>query len=530
MTLKLSLAFLAGWLVVELTGSTCHALPMSPLDDSRRVQGGVQTPPPVHNVTVNCPPDAARLASHCLTDLERLSHMGYPWHPYDIKRNEQKYARMSRGNDIVDPLDALGNLCHVLRRSDKCLQENAIPDACLILLPDYTFYKQINFRFLCGRRDTSLIRSLTCLHEHRLLTTLYYRMGQRYSSGMDILDQLMAAKKNVIFYTLNVEPLFAIINVPLLYCLPEAAVSEYVWPIIEDQCGNETATLVSDFIRHIQTVQAGVLLDAGLNPDLCHYQVPVSSDGHVRVSGSGKYVLSDFSRMPNSTQESRKEALKKFVTSSFPGTAADTVKGRGLADELQTIETEDICHQRNVYITYAVCLLASDEIQDRGKFNLLQFAHQQLGFYYHGSHCGSLDQFKACWNLLKETCNPQTRGLVHHALLFIEGCEIQNEMDDISCPWQDFLLGRYLKVSGITPWPMATQRSENPLYLQSAYLAHPGDAIQSLQPMFNILLDGVDEIGRRCDAKVAERLRGLYKRLSYAVFDTFKLIQWLDER
>ena len=50
----------------------------------------------------------------------------------------------------------------------------------------------------------------------------------------------------------------------------------------------------------------------------------------------------------------------------------------------------------------------------------------------------------------------------------IEGCRLQEKMDDSSCHWQDFMLPAYIKAARVTRWLIAPQALENLMFLDDA--------------------------------------------------------------
>ncbi len=50
----------------------------------------------------------------------------------------------------------------------------------------------------------------------------------------------------------------------------------------------------------------------------------------------------------------------------------------------------------------------------------------------------------------------------------MEGCRLQEKMDDISCHWQDIMLPAYIKAAQATRWPISNQAIKNPMFLDDA--------------------------------------------------------------
>ncbi len=113
--------------------------------------------------------------------------------------------------------------------------------------------------------------------------------------------------------------------------------------------------------------------------------------------------------------------------------------------------------------------MSSNDNSNKRKFNIVQLAQQQLQLIYTGAHCNRLEQFTACWNMLRKTCEPKVRGLEQHAPLLVEGCKIQSELDTVGCHWQDMLLPHYPQASRVTVWPIVLQCMRNPWSLEDAH-------------------------------------------------------------
>ncbi len=94
--------------------------------------------------------------------------------------------------------------------------------------------------------------------------------------------------------------------------------------------------------------------------------------------------------------------ISRLLEITSPGTALDTVYGKAMLTYLHRLSGEELCTTMNAYDAYAACFLSSDDMSENSRFNILQFAHQQLAIIYHGAQCSRLDQFTACWNLLDQ--------------------------------------------------------------------------------------------------------------------------------
>ncbi len=379
-----------------------------------------------------------------------------------------------------------------------CLREYNLQDYCLTTVNEYSTLAP-DFQFICNHRprDEKLIRSLQCIHDKRLLVTLYFDIMDHcdHRRGFDFLHYLIIGTKNVYFYSLDVPSLLADwLNLPLLYCLPEYVLRTCISQLVDDRCGAMAADLMQDYVLFTQEWVDHALQHVGW--------------------GSNRICEHDISSLH------RKIGLPGMMQISAPETALDTIRGRLLMDYLGSLPVQRLCTARNAYDAYTVCVMSSEGRSDENRFNILQFAHEIIPINYHGAHCNRLEQFTACWNLLQETCGPYLQGLEHHATLLVDGCQLQSDMDIVRCPWQEILLPYYIQASKLTAWPLSVQCLHNPMWLDKEY--YNRTVTKNLGTVISFLQPGVKEISRRCGQDLGNRLQFVLDKLGYFQYDAWR--------
>ena len=462
----------------------------------------------VHNTTVNCGDrDVQRETVYrCQRDGYHPVGFGYPWSPDGSQRYSRHKPNVTEKNSLLrDALDSLNQLCYNHDRSHTCLKESGIQGYCLAA--NEYMNLQPCFDFICHhqRRDENLVHSLQCLHDTRLLTMLYFHIADR-CRGFGILDDIMRRYQNAFYYRINVAPFLDQALTPRLYCLPKSVISTCIRDIVEDHCGSMTSDFVQNYLIYTQDWFGQALRSAGLDSNICDHAT--SSD--------------TMARKPHNAPSPKQFGISRLLETSAPGTALDTVFGKDLLSYLQGLSEKELCTTINAYDAYEACLLSSDDMSENSRFNILQFAHQQLAIIYHGAQCSRLEQFTVCWNLLRETCGPKVQGLEQHATLFVKGCKIQSDMDTIGCHWQDMLLPCYIQASRFTRWPIATQCLVNPMYLDDAQYDSFNRVMSALDTVISLLQPGVEEISRKCGTQPAKRLRDLLNNIRYLQRDAMK--------
>ncbi len=463
----------------------------------------------VHNITIDCGnPYALRKAvSQCSRDVRRLTSYGYPWFVHGNQKNPHNPNETHRNGILRDALDSLDHVCSVHDRRQTCLEEGGVEEYCL-KTDKYGLSPRV-LQFICHKRqrDENLVNSLQCILDKRVLVMLYFHIADR-CSGMDILDDIMAQYKNAYFYTLNIDPGWVRPHLPLLYCVPKSVISTCIRGIVEDHCGIMAADFVQNYLAYIQDSFQQTLESAGLNPKICDNEItPDKAPGRSAIPPAHS-----------------KLTIFRLLESTAPGTALDTVYGKQVMALLQRLSGAELCATGSVGFAYQVCEMSSDDKSEKGKFSILQFAHHFIPLVYHGTQCSRLEQFIACWNLLQQTCGPNTRGFAQRATLLVEGCKIQTEMDTVGCKWQDMLLPHYINASRVTVWPTVEQCLQNPMFLENAHFSTLNNIVDDLETVISLLQPGVEDISKICGSQAADRLWALLNKLRYLQLDALKYL------
>ncbi len=460
---------------------------------------------PLHHSKIDCS-DALRLPY----TLFYPYFGGYPW---SGKNDLRKNHNVTDG--LHDALDAINHVCDISDRIHIRIRDSGIQDYCLLSMGSPYAPGFLSFRFLCHHqpRDENLLHSLQCLHDHRLLTMLYFHIGSQYGTG--ILDRIMRGNKNAFWYSINVWPeVDEPIGFPML-CLPKDVISTCVRTIVESRCGNMTAVLVQDYILYLQHWAAQALESAGLDPDICHHDIDITP--------ADAYMSSQYDTSPNTPPASSPYTeLIRLAEKIGPGSALDSYAGKYILEYVKQLG-DKYCYDVNSQQAVAsMCLFSSEDSAGMARFNILQFAHQLIQLVDEFS-CTRLAQFTACWNLLQETCGSRVRWVALHATLLVEGCKLQTLMDDIGCHWQDMLINHYIEASRRTVWPTETQALGNPMYLDKAYYSVSG-VRKDLETVISLLKPGVEEIASRCGRQPAAQLDGLLHKIRYLQNDALKMV------
>ncbi len=319
----------------------------------------------------------------------------------------------------------------------------------------------------------------------------------------------MRRYKNAYFYAMGIKPGKKQPIIPTLYCIPKSVISSCIRDIVEDHCGAMTADLVKNYILYSQYWFDEARKSAGLNSSICDNIISFDKVPSKLPPRSGHTKL----------------GISRLLEITAPGTALDTVWGK-LTQAYLYIHSraEELCTTANVGAAYGACVQSSDDKSEKSEFNILQFAHQQLGPPDHGSQCSRLEQFTACWNLLKEICGSKARGFEQHAALLVESCRIESEMDTVVCHWKDMLLPDYIQASRVTVWPIDSQCLKDPVFLEGAPRKSFNSLMDDLDTVISLLKPGVQEMFRKCGSQPAKRLRLLLNKLSYLQRDALKYL------
>ncbi len=274
-----------------------------------------------------------------------------------------------------------------------------------------------------------------------------------------------------------------------------------------------SADLVQHYLFYLQDWFRQALQSAGLGSNICDSDI--SSNG--------------FSSRPRIQPGRTNPGIVRVLDITAPGTALDTVYGKYIMEYLHRLSLVELCTTENVFAAYIACVMSSDDKSEKGKFNILQFAHQALPINYHGAQCSRLDHFTECWNLLHGICGSKVRGLEQHATLSMESCKIQSEMDTYGCHWQDMLLQHYINANRVTVWPLVAQCLRNPMTLDNAHYSTFNSVMDDLNTANSLLQRGVDEISKICGSQPAKRLSFLLNKLRYLQRDAIKKLLLLND-
>ncbi len=432
----------------------------------------------------------------CQNSLLVLTMSGYPWLVDDdslFEGNEKKVKNdqnvTDRQSRFGDALDALRRVCEVYEDSRSCLQDHGIQDVCLLVGQQASLGLHVTFDFLSNhqQRGENLVHELQCLHNKRVLSMLPFQIGQR--CGLGILEKVMVRQSNAILYIMNVSSTeMRMPSMLHLYCLPWNQTKRCVNTIVNDQCGSMAASLVQDFILYFQNYTRNLWKSIGVHEDICNFDI--------------------------------------FNTDPLPafGTALDTTYGRYLLATIQKLSDESFCHPLNSFLAYSACVLSSQELSEKARFNILQFAHQMPTFPYFGTHCERLEEFTKCWNLFQQKCGSNATGFELQSTLMVEGCKIQSEMDTALCKWQDVLLEYYIQAGRETIWPLVTQAWNNPMFLDSGVQSY-GDIVDGLNDVIRLLQQSIPKISRKCGQKsssAVHRLGVLLDKIKYSLFEALQ--------
>ncbi len=319
--------------------------------------------------------------------------------------------------------------------------------------------------------------------------------------------------QNTFWYNIYVWPLVDEPRLFAMICLPTDVISTCVRTIVESRCGNMTAELVQDYILYLQHWAAQALESAGLDPDVCHHNIDITP--------ADTYIPSQYDSSPDTLQpaSSPYTDLVRLAEKIAPGSALDSVYGKLTLAYLKQFQIGDkYC---NSSIPSIICMLSSADTTGMVRFNILQFAHQLIGYTpYHSSSCTRLGQFTSCWNLWQETCGSTMQWFGLQATLLVEGCKLQALMDDIGCHWQDMLIQHYIEASRRTVWPIVYQALNNPMFLD--YVIYSASGVRKdLEAVISILQPGVEEIASRCGRQPAAQLGRLLNKIRYLQNDAW---------
>ncbi len=469
----------------------------------------------------------AMARDRCTRGLIDLINQGFPWLPWSPetpkrRRSNNSFQPPSGGNNrhpaynqggVSDPMDSLEHVCQFFERMSNCMDEHKSPVSCMLLVSEtFTAYKA--FEFLCRNqtRNENLLHSLACLHDTRLPTMLHYHIAADCRDGFDILDQQMLAKKGTQLYELNSPAFIGFFTT--LYCLPESVLSTCVFYFAERYCGTMAADTVLAYVRFQRDSTKSAFEILGLPSGFCGTNTSHDMPANLGISKSPLY-----DKQTLKAERSSKAIFDNLLDSYSGDTELDTLSGRYYASYVKNLSGHELCNITKIFVAYGVCVMLGHAITEIPKFNILQYSHVLIPIIYEGSHCSRIGEFTQCWRTLQNLCGSRTRYFAQHATLMIEGCRLQEKMDDISCHWQDFMLPAYIKAARITGWPIYPQALYNPMFLDNTFYT---DDLQRILIDFELLQPAVEEIAVRCNTEVATYLRNILNQIRYFQYDAYR--------
>ncbi len=483
---------------------------------------------PIQNETVDniCPSGTADKITHCRKTLDETASMGFPW----TRSLWEMPVGSHKHNPLKDILSNLNHICQLFSRFQNCISEQSIIDYCLMIPPNQKLMLKVTFDFICNvePRNENTFRSLQCLYDTRVMSLLYFHIGNECPDGPEILDNQMKVFKTAFFYTLDIPAAFCKRNNPPVIIdalnLPTAVARGCVKDIVERRCGELTGRLIVQFIEFLKKQNANALVQVGLSPlpaDPDHIpkfqnNMSPSTALHTFCNSSGNLAA----RL-HGLEDPRLE-LTRILLEESAGTALDTVAGKRLLDNLnELMNSTQPCSLKLLGLQFEVCKLFSIDKSEPPKYSILQAGHRfhyALGF---GTQCSRLQDLMFCWNLTKEVCGPATRGFEHDIILQNESCHMQEYMESIECEWQDTMFDFYIQASRHSLWPTALQ-SGKPLYLdRQTFMLQ--EVTNSQHHLIYLLQAGVERIARICGQGAADRLLEVYRKLNYTLADAFLL-------
>ncbi len=472
------------------------------------------------------------VVDRCTRGLRELFATGFPWLPWSPetpkRRRSNSLQHRWEGNSmhpdnnkggVSDPMDSLNHVCQFFERMSSCMDKHKIPVYCTILSPDHFIaYKALEFLCRNQTRNENLLHSLRCLHDTRLPTMLDYHIAAECRQGFNILDQQMLARKRRYLYMLNSQVPVDIIT---LYCLPESVLSTCVYNFAKRYCGTMAAKVLLAYVHFQRDNTESALEFLGLPSEFCG----TKTSHNIRYRMPTKVGISKSSLYDKHTLdiESSSKAVFDNLLDSYSGdTELDTTIGRGLSSYVKNMSGQELCNITKTLYAYVACVMLGHAIQEIPKFNILQYSHRLIPITYVGSHCSRLGEFTQCWRTLQNLCGSRTRYFAQHATLMIDGCRLQEKMEDISCHWEDFMLPAYIKAARVTRWPIYQQALGNPMFLSDAI--YGVNDLQSNFIDFDLLQSAVEAITLRCNREVWAYLRNILNQIRYFQFDAYRFV------
>ncbi len=472
-----------------------------------------------------CNWDDVYMINNCAKDLHPLIMNGFPWgvaNGNDIQ-NQRRNERQLK-NTINDPLDPVNYVCRVFEDFLRCTDERSIPNVCLLTGTGQIFRIHTIFNFLCYKepRSIDLLHNLRCLQQTRVVDLMVFQLSDIY--GTSLIDIQAQGTTKALFRFLDFAPLtpayyvnpiglYKLANLGMI-CFPESVITHYIPFIVNRKCGSQAAVLVRSYYLHFRAHFNDLLDELGVPTNICHRKI------HKNLT------TVDGARMEpeNFADDPLLRLFEQFIEDKSPGTAMDTVYGRHLRRVIEEASASELCNPvSGLLASFQACVLLSYDASGKEIFNVLQYAHSMTMPYTDFPETSSMETLSACWNLLQQICGANSTYVEYSYRVSAGSRQIQEMMNNVTCKWQDMLIGHYIAASEDgNIWPSGYNIPQRPMFL-SRGIHTLGDFQNSLSDLSVALDAGIKEISSKCSKASATRIRLFYHRLKYFLYDVLKL-------
>ncbi len=291
-------------------------------------------------------------------------------------------------------------------------------------------------------------------------------------------------------------------------------ISQYVTFVVNNKCGSQAADLVSKYYFHFRGHFFDLLGEIIGATSICDKQ------GHDNITfGDGFHM-----GLRKKEGDPLLKLFNQFLQDRSPRTAMDTVYGRGLRNSIKQFSFHEFCNPvAGLSLSFQACALLSYDASNKGIFNVLHYAHSMFLPYTDNPRPSSMGTFSSCWSLLQQICGANATYREYNYLVSTGSRQIHEMMDNLTCKWQDMLIGHYIAAteSG-NIWPTGYNVPAGPMFLSRGDYTF-GDFHNSMGDLSLALAAGIKEISTRCDKPSAKQLRLFYHRLNYFLYDELKL-------
>ncbi len=335
----------------------------------------------------------------CAKDLVLFELYGFPWVVTDEAETQNQMGNRQKVRDgIQDPLDPINQICGLFQEFLKCLDQHAIPEVCLIAGTGEQFKYYTVFTFVCHiqPRSIDLFNSLSCLQENRVLNLMVFLLANKPGTHIDDMAQ---GTVNALFkflnsdllqstFYINPEGATSVVSDGLI-CLPESVLSRESSFLIDSLCGKYTAHLARDYYLYFRRRYQYLLGKTGFPTNICDKETNGklrrlhANEAHA-VSGDARRDFL-FSRL-----------FYRFLDENSPGTALDTVYGRGLRNFIESRTDQEFCNPLILSISFEACTLLSYDPSGKTRFNVLHFAHSTLLRFEPFTDSSRMEIFRFC--------------------------------------------------------------------------------------------------------------------------------------